>query len=293
MTCAPRGARFVVSGMRKCCESVVIALALSACASSPPRSQPAPTPPLAVRGARSITLKENWRATVIVDRDDSIILTLPSGDHQLQHFARHAGLTLLVDGGGKYSLRLDSMTVRPRNAGDSVASGASWNGVTSDDRFNPLRVSQGGDAADRFSSVIRGVMPRLPAAGVHAEQRWSDTASGTVRMDIFNAQERRTSQWTVGAAVDRGSGRVLPIRVREDFEELGDGSQGGRKMSMTAQGRRSGTYYLTSDGRVGSAQLSDSVAMLISIPSTKQVVPTIRYGRTSVRFILAPGTARP
>jgi hypothetical protein len=104
-------------------------------------------------------------------------------------------------------------------------------------------------------------------------------------VDIFSANERRTAAWTAGSLSVRSGGQVIPVRLREDFEQLGDGQQSGRRMTMTSQGRRSGTYYVTQNGQVSSARLDDSVAMLISIPSSKQVVPTIRYGRTVVRFV--------
>ena len=264
---------------------LLFGLWITACAGQPPASQPAPATG-GVKSVAGISLRDGWHATVIVDRDDSIILTLPSGDRQLQRFDRRATFTLVMDGDAHVSIRLDSLTFRPRGLNETgVAPGASWSGRATDARVNAMHVTDGGGSAAELTAVVRTLLPRLPIGGVRAQMNWADSASGSVRVDIFSANERRTAEWSSGAISDRNGGKVLAVRVREDFEQLGDGSQGGHRMTMTSQGRRSGTYYVTIDGRVSSATLDDSVAMLISIPSTKQVVPTMRYARTFVRFI--------
>jgi hypothetical protein len=234
-------------------------------------------------------LRDGWHATVLVQRDDSIILTLPSGARQLQKFERNAGFTLIMDGDGRVSLRLDSLTIRPRTGtGQGTAVGATWTGRAADAHVNAMRVTGGGDPAAELTAVVRNLLPRLPAGGIHARMTWADSSTGDVRVDVFKASEHRTAAWSSGALTQRAGSGVLPVLLREDFEQLGDGQQGGRKITMTSQGRRSGTYYLTTDGRVSGAQLDDSVAMLISIPDAKQVVPTMRYARTIVRFIPSP-----
>jgi len=263
------------------------ALLLAGCAGQPPASEPAPSG--GVRSVAGISLRPDWRARIVVERADSIVITLPSGDHQLQRFDRHAAFSLTTDRNGTVAIRLDTLTVRPRNAKDTGgAPGASWAGQPASTSVNAMRVTGGGSAAAELTAVVRSLLPRLPTGGVRARMSWSDSATGDVRVDIFTANERRTAAWSAGAITSREGNEVLTVRVREDFEQIGDGNQGGRRMTMTSQGRRSGTYYVTLDGRVSSAQLDDSVAMLISIPTIRQVVPTIRYARTSVRF-LSPG----
>lgn len=268
------------------CGLLIVGL-VAACSHQPPTNEPAPA-----SGPRSngISLRDGWHATVLVQRNDSIILTLPSGDRQLQRFERSAGFTMMMDGDGRVSIRLDSLTSRPRTANGQGTTpvGATWAGRAGDARVNAMRVTGGGDPAAELTAVVRNLLPRLPAGGIHARMTWADTSTGDVRVDVFKASEHRTAAWSSGVVSQRAGSGVLPVLVREDFEQLGDGQQGGRKITMTSQGRRSGTYYLTTDGRVSGAQLDDSVAMLISIPDTRQVVPTMRYARTIVRFIPAP-----
>lgn len=264
---------------------LLVAILVAGCTSQPPTAGPEP----ARGGARTtsgISLRDGWRATVLVQRDDSIILTLPSGDRQLQRFDRRAGFSLAMDRNGRVSLRLDSLRFRPRGiSGSGVPLGATWAGRAGDAAVNAMRVTGGGDFAAELTAVVRNLLPRLPVGGVHARMMWADSATGNVRVDIFTASEHRTASWSSGTLSGRAGNQVLPVLVREDFEQLGDGSQDGRKLTMTSQGRRSGIYYLTTDGRVSGALLDDSVAVLISIPATKQVIPTMRYARTTVRFI--------
>jgi hypothetical protein len=267
--------------------SLLIASLVAACSHHPPVDEPAP---VAAPRPNGISLRDGWHATVLVQRDDSIILTLPSGDRQLQRFERNARFTMMMDGDGRVSLRLDSLTFRPRtgNGQGTAPVGATWAGRAGDAHVNAMHVTGGGDPAAELTAVVRNLLPRLPVGGVHARMIWADSSTGDVRVDIFKASEHRTAAWSSGALSQRAGAGVLPVLLREDFEQLGDGQQGGRKITMTSQGRRIGTYYLTTDGRVSGAQLDDSVAMLISIPDTKQVVPTMRYARTIVRFIPAP-----
>ncbi len=262
---------------------------LAGCGSSQPAT--APTTATGATGANAgISLRTNWQATVVVERDDSIVLTLPSGDHQLQRMQRRGVFHLAVKEDGKITLRLDSLTVHPRLHSDTASPAhAAWSGRLGDARPGALHVSDGGDGAGELTAMVRDLLPRLPAGGAHAQSSWSDTSSGSVQVDIFNTSERRTGRWRASALTAVSANGVLPIHVREEFEQLGNGTSGDKRLTMTSQGRRSATYYVTRDGRVRNAQLEDSTAMLISIPSTRQVVPTIRFAHTNVRFIALPG----
>jgi hypothetical protein len=187
------------------------------------------------------------------------------------------------------TLRLDSLSVEPRPADTAEKpANAAWGGRVGDVGVEALRVTSGGDRAAELTGIVDYIVPRIPAAGIRAGATWADSGSGTVRMDIFGTSEHRRGEWNALAAVERDGSRVVPVRLRETFEQLGDGNQNGVKITMTSQGRRSGTYYVTMDGRVVGAELSDSLSMLISVPARKQVVPTTRISHTTIRFLPAP-----
>lgn len=243
-----------------------------------PVSAPRPVAP------GTILLRDGWVAEVTVDQQDSIILTLPSGDRQFQHFVRHARFHVLVDSAGRVAIRLDTLTVDPRRDSTSSPLDASWSGRLGDGGMTSLRVTSGGERAQELAPLVADLLPRLPRQGIKALSTWGDSGSESVRVDIFNANEHRTATWNAASLIERNGLRVLPIRLHETFEQLGDGNQEGTRISMTSQGRRSGTYYVTSDGRVTGAELTDSIAMLISVPSRKQIVPTTRLSRVTVRF---------
>jgi hypothetical protein len=220
----------------------------------------------------------------VVDRDDSIILTLPSGDHQLQRFSRRASFLMKVSDGGDVTITLDSLVVKPRTSGDAGNPvGAVWTGEVAGDHLNALQLhGRASASAAPLTTIVRELLPRLPRSGARAGLSWADTSNGQVQVDIFSGSERRTATWSAGPVAGRD--RLLPVSVHQEFEQLGSGAEGGQKMSMTSQGRSSGVYYIQSDGRITDAQLSDSVTMLISIPGTRQLIPTTRYSRTSVHF---------
>jgi hypothetical protein len=265
---------------RAALRTAAVALLMTACAGGTPPGPPAPVrvPP------GTVAVRAGWRATVTLERQDSIVLTLPTGDHQLQRFSRHASFSVAVDSTGRTTIRLDSMRVSPKPATGEANEREAWTTELGETRINGLKVTTGGDEAAELGSVVRYLLPRLPAAGVHPPATWQDSAEGNVRVDIFSASEHRVADWTASAAADHDGTRAASIHLRETFEQIGDGTQGGVKITMTAQGKRSGTYYVSADGRILSAQLSDSMAMLISVPSRKQVVPTTRFSRTTIRF---------
>ncbi|HEY4320499.1 MAG TPA: hypothetical protein VGM77_04900 [Gemmatimonadales bacterium] len=235
-----------------------------------------------------VAVRAGWRATVDVAREDSIILTLPTGDRQLQRFTRHGVFALDVDSTGRVALQLESLTVTPPQTNASHRpTDASWTSEIGTSQIEAFKVDRGGDDAAALLAVVRNLLPRIPAPGVARQAAWQDSANGTVRVDIFDAQEHRIGSWVAEPAVQRDGGRETPVQVHETFEQIGDGSEGGMKITMTSQGKRSGTYYVSSNGKVVSAQLADSVSMLISVPSRQQVVPTTRFSRTTVRFTAA------
>lgn len=256
---------------------LTLLVTVGACSSSPPKTAVAPAP----NAGAGLTVRGNWRSTVIVERQDSILLVLPSGAHQLQHFHRIAGLTLSVGGDGVVSVRVDSLRTVPTSAADTGAVGAVWTGRLGDPAIDALRPAAGSRAVGELTSIVRHLLPRLPPRGATPPATWRDSATGPTSTDVFKVTERRTAAWSTG----RVSGTTVPIRVAEEFEQIGAGSQDYRRITVTSQGRRSGTYYLLPSGKIVRAELIDSSAVSIGVPANKEVMSGTRVTRTAIRFI--------
>lgn len=271
---------------------LVLPVLVTACAGgTPPSATPAPSPNRSASNA-AVAIRRDWTSVVTLDRDDSLVITLPGGAIQIQRQGQSARFILTLTPGA-IRVRLDDLTLRPAlgDAANEVI-GTVWTGrVNSNGRVDGLQASRGTPLAEEIGNTVRMMLPRLVSGIVRPNQSWSDSSSGPTRVDIFRATEQRTSRWSSGERTPRDGITVIPIRLREDFEQLGRGSQSGRQMTMTAQGRRTGTYYLTLDGRVDGAVLQDSVAKLITIPESRQSIPTMQHSRTVLRY-LAPNTGR-
>jgi len=274
--------------MRSTRQSVLLALAVSSLAGACSARSPEPTPAPVRRATNAnapLSLPRDWATTVFLEREDSLILTLPSGGRQVQRQGRSARFTLTLTPGA-IRVRLDTLVLRP-SLGDQTNDviGTIWTArIGESGRIYALQATRGSPLAEEIGNAVRAMIPRLPGETVRPGESWSDSSSGAVRVDIFRATEQRTSRWSSGERVDRNGLSVLPIRLREDYEQLGRGDQSGRQMTMTAQGRRTATYYMTLDGRVDAAVMQDSVVKLITIPATRQSIPTMQFNRTELRF---------
>jgi hypothetical protein len=262
-------------------------LLVAACAGNTAGNGPDPV----VRGAAAdpadrVTLARTaWRSTATLVRSDSIVLTLPSGDRQVQRMSRRGRFNVEIDNGGGVKVTLDSIIFTPR-IGNSVRelTGTVWQGRLNSDGLTNIKASRGGPLVEELTLAVREMFPPLPSTGVSPGATWADTTSTERKVEIFEAQDERVSTWRVGSRTEREGLNVLPIRVTERYEQLGKGDQAGREMSLAAQGSRSATYYLTFGGRLDAVTVVDSASKLITIPSTKQVIPTTQIIRSQVEF---------
>ncbi len=259
---------------------------LAACGGSPAattRPTPVATPP--VRTTGGVALTRAWQSQVLLDRRDSLVLTLPNGTKQVQRIGRLALFDLTIDGNA-LSARLDSLVLVPAEpAVARAALGTIWNGrIGAYGRMENLTASRGGILVEELTTAVAALLPSLPRGGAKAGENWADSGKRTIRVEIFRTEESRTSRWRVNPTAERDGLLLVPVQVRETFEQIGRGTSAGREMTMTAQGSRSGVYYMTADGRVEQIITVDSIAKLITIPTAKQSIPTMQYSRTIVRF---------
>ncbi len=222
---------------------------------------------------------------MLFQRRDSLVMTLPDGSKQVQNVGRDLQFTLQLKNRA-LTVRLDTLVLIPTApALASEAIGAVWTGkIGAFGRIEDLAPSRGGILVEEITNAVASLLPRLPRGGAALGERWSDTTDRSLRVEIFRTQEHRVATWHAQAATVGDGIRVVPIEIQERFEQVGQGTSANRRMQMTAQGSRSGTYYMTLDGRVDRAGMTDTTAKLITIPETRQSIPTMQYGRTLVRY---------
>ncbi len=251
-----------------------------------PGRQPAPArQPAANAPTTPIALTTGYKATALMERTDSIILTLPNGGRQVQRMGRHARFSIDVRRDGGVRIRLDSLALKPsENGSERDAVGTVWQGQLTGAGMGPLRTASKGALVADLGERARELFPALPGGGVLPGQQWADTSDASRHVEIFVAQEHRIRSWEAGGRSPRDGVIVQPVRLREQYEQLGTGQQAGREMRMSAQGTSSSTYYLLMTGTLDALVQTDSASRLITIPSTRQAVPTVQVTRTTVMF---------
>ncbi len=267
-------------------------LALTGCsAGPPPRPSPAPsvgaevTPPPAA--PRRVLLSTDYRATVTADRRDSIIISLPDGSQQVQRVGRHLRFRVEIGADGEVSVRLDSLAATPASlAPRQGVVGTEWAGRLSREGLVGVRVSAQDPLIDGLTTTVMELFPAIPRGGASEGERWAGSSDSPRQVEIFRTTDLRRSTWEVGPTTRRQGIEVMPVSVVEEYEQLGRGEQAGREMRMSAQGVRSATYYVSLLGRIDAIEQRDSAQRLITIPSTRQAVPTSQVSRTIVRWVI-------
>ena len=256
-----------------------------ACSNSPaPVTRPSTSAAVPMR-AGVTRLTTQWQSRVLLEQRDSLVLTLPNGTKQMQRLGRQARFTLTV-ANGNFTVRLDSLQLAPASEEVSrEAVGTTWTGkLGAFGRLESLTTSKEGILVEELTTVVAALLPTLPRGGAMTGEVWADTTKRTSRVGIFRADDRRIARWRANPSTDIQGLRLVPIQLREEFEQIGRGVSSGREMNMTAQGSRTGAYFMTLDGRVERVTLVDSITKLITIPSTKQSIPTMQYSRTQISY---------
>lgn len=270
----------------------LVLLAVAACAGNQPppmiggpaaNGKPIETQP--ADSTRLITPALGYSASGQLTRRDSIILTLPDGQLQIQQMSRRATLAISVSPTGLVRVRLDSIEFNPPvGKAVNLAAGTIWNGRLGSDGIERLRANRTSDLVDELTPMIQELLPAIPRSGVAPDGVWGDTTKTNRRVEIFAASDQRQSTWHVGESSEVEGLQVHPIKVLEHYQQLGEGSQAGREMRMSAEGVRKATYYMTLDGRVDQLVQVDSANRLITIPDSRQAVPTTQIVHLRVVF---------
>jgi hypothetical protein len=232
-----------------------------------------------------VALASAWQTIAMLERRDSITLTLATGARQTQIQGQRARFSIeLAD--ERLRIRLDSLTLTPSGGpGEREAIGIEWVAAMRSGMIGRLTPSRRSPVVDDLTPMLQSLFPTLPTGGVRPGMTWVDTTAGRRQVQAFEADDRRTSDWRARPRTSRNGTPVQPITATELFEQMGSANPGGQRMMMTAQGQRSSTYYITVLGHLQEVVHRDSVAMLITIPDRQQTIPTMQRIRTIVRFL--------
>lgn len=262
--------------------ALLLLVLVAACSrNDPPKTAPVPAAPRPAAAPGALRLADRWERRVSVIREDSIVISAANGSRQLERRGRTAVFAMALAPGGGITFTLESLDWRPSAPVPSGLVGTTWSGkIDARGRITALSANRRSSLADELATTLRDVIPPIAQAGVMPGSIWRDSEQAKMRIGAFDVRDDRSSTWRAGERTARG----VPVTVRETYEQLGTGDQAGRAMTMTAQGVRTGTWYLTANGEIESAMLSDSSANLVTIKGTRQAIPATEFHRTTIRY---------
>jgi len=222
-----------------------------------------------------------------VVRHDSLTLQYPTGV-QSQVLDRTAWLRVLLTSGDGLTIVLDSLRAPAGVPIDSLRplDGIVWTGTLEHGRIGPLKPSRQAALAEQLAlPLATELLPALPAAGAKSGATWRDST--------------RTAQRVVGAdlpmtaiteylAQDAAGRKELEIVGRSTLTAKGTSAQFGQPIEIAASGTRKRTWRLTPAGQVTGAEGSDSLTMMLDVPSVGQTVPATQIGRFTATRLPAP-----
>jgi hypothetical protein len=131
------------------------------------------------------------------------------------------------------------------------------------------------------AAAIKQFFPRIPATGVEAGAQWSDTTeiktSGATQLVIHSINHRHAGDWTQYAGV-----RAVRIDVASNYTLSGTGQQMGQEFTLTGEGVKSTSQYLSSEGRYLGAASKDSSNFTVSLSAMGMTIPSIQIRSDTV-----------
>lgn len=225
-------------------------------------------------------------------RRDSIAVSMPSGESQLQISVTVAFATLVwaaTDSGTRMSATVDSLVADrdfplPFAQIDSVRQ-ARWTFF----RAPHGRISEvsGGPASlrgDQVRDQLLLLFPPLPEGGARPGASWSDSAFVPVRVSAFEATEQ--AGVVVQAAPLAGPRGSLNVAVTRARTASGEGTQFGQAITVRATGVDTLDAVLGPDGRVLEVTGTRTTDLVVDLPAIGQSVPAHQV--SFLRAILLP-----
>ncbi len=225
-------------------------------------------------------------------RRDSVAVTMPSGETQMQLLGRQAWLTLTwiaADTGTRITAVVDS--IHPDSGFESAefildsARSARWVGLRTPDGH--VRMGPGSSpslAAALIRDELALLFPPLPEGGVLPGQSWFASDSGEARVSAFPATEQVQVSAVAGDTLAPDG--TLPLALLRTRSASGTGTQFGQPMEVRATGTDTLAFGLLGDGRVAWVSGQRTTDVVVTLPSVGQSVPAREV--SVLRFTLLP-----
>lgn len=214
-----------------------------------------------------------------LERRDSIAVTMPSGESQLQVSGSTAWATLTwaaADSGTRFTARVDSLRPDPDlplpfEQVDS-AQQAHWTFFrTPAGRIIGLTGGPASLRGDQIRDQLVLLFPPLPEGGARPAAAWADSAGFPTRVSAFEAAERASVQ--VQAAPLAGPRGSLGLTLIRDRTASGAGTQFGRAITVRATGSDTLDVTLGLDGSVQHAAGTRVTSLVVELSDIGQAVP--------------------
>lgn len=224
-----------------------------------------------------------------LQRRDSIVATMPTGEAQLQVLGRTAFVTITwiaADTGTRVTTQVDSLVADSGLTGYTAsldsARGLRWTALRlPDGRLTALSGGRGSLVGDQIRDQIQLLYPVLAAEGARRGAAWTDSTTRPTRVSAFEANETALTSSVAGTA---GGGAALEIAAVRIRMASGEGTQFNQPMTLQATGTDSLTYHLAGDGRVIEVAGSRQTDLVVTLPAIGQSVPA--HESSSLRMTL-------
>lgn len=215
----------------------------------------------------------------LLERRDSIAVSMPSGESQLQVSASTAFATLTwtaTDSGTRMNATVDSLVADrdlplPFAQIDSVRQ-ARWSFVRAPNgRITDVSGGPASLRGDQVRDQLVLLFPPLPEGGARPGAAWADSAFVPARVSAFEATEQAAV--LAQAAPLFGPRGSLSIAVTRARTASGESTQFGQAITVRAAGVDTLEVVLTLDGRVESVAGTRVTDLVVELPAIGQAVP--------------------
>jgi hypothetical protein len=262
----------------------------------PPAPAPGPTPPgesPAPTNEKGIQLRTDGVYRYALGRRDSLVAQMPSGESQVQVTGQTAYVTISLQptpSGTQFSAVLDSVRPDPDITIPSTqldsAEKARWTSKLQPSGWlDSLKASKRSFLADEVRDQVNLLFPIVPTEGVRAGATWEATGSVPARLSVVDLTETVAASGSAGQVTSADGVRFVPVTVVRSTSGQGSSMQSAQPLDLSATGRDSLDYRLSSDGRVLAAEGTSSRTMTLTVRDVGQTVPVTQDSRVTFQLL--------